>query len=217
MTVDVGRGPNGDDVTKHKKVKQAARVLSQSAGIPYTAARRALAAGGSAGGPGGGTGPGDDGWDDYEPMSLTELLASSLQEACDRLISEDIRPRGDNTPGGISISFDLPADMSEPSVYEFDVNEKSVIVYVDETFEGGTVACNVTAEATLAVEAIMAKADAYASEAAGLVRISEPEFNNHYAAVHFDFEVEMTFLAIANPEYESVESLVFDGATALGS
>jgi hypothetical protein len=222
LIVDVGRGRNGVDVTKQRKSKQVARALSQEAGISYTAARRAVAGGGSTNGDGGANGNGGatgggSSWDDYEPMSVTALLGSRLQGACDQLIGAAICPHADDRSSGISIAFDLPSDMSEPTVHEFEINETSVVVNVDEEFEGGTLGCNVTSEATLTVEALMAKADAYASADVGLVRLFEEDFNDHYASVHFDIEVEMTFLAIANPEYESVEDLTFDGAISLRS
>lgn len=144
-------------------------------------------------------------------MSITDLVRSSLQGACDRLIGEPISYRGD-TGAGMSVDAEFPIDVTEPTVGGLDPDENTVEVQIDEEYEGGTLACNVTANAVLSIEALMSKASAYASAENGLVRIFDAEFNDHYASVIFDINVELTFLGILNPEYESVEDLTYDGA-----
>lgn len=212
-------------MTKNKKAKRVARSLGKTAGLSYTAARRATANGGAgAGGSGGGAGGFDGGvdapdegeWDGFEPISLTDLVRSCSQGECDRLIGDCIRPRGDHSSAGISVDFDLPDDVLDPSVHQIDMDESTVEVQIEEEFEGGTLACTVTAAGTLTVEGLMLKADAYTSEASELVEIFEADFNEHYSTVIFRVDVEATFLAIVNPDYEGVEDFRFDGAIAAG-
>ncbi len=202
-------------MTRNKQAKQVARAHARATGVSYTAARRVTGAGGA-----GTRGPGDDlnsdgEWDDFEPQSVKELLKGAPQSECDRLIGETIRPRNNQATSGIFVDFDLAQGMSEPFVDGFDVDDASTVVEVIEEYEAGTLACNVTTSGTLTVEALMAKGEAMSAEEAGEVRVYEADFNTHYSSVLFDLEVEVTFHAIVNPEYEGVEDFTFEGATVL--
>ena len=205
-------------MTKNKQAKWAARAYGRMTGVSYTAARRATGGGGGgSGGPGGpGGGPTQDAWDDFEPKSLSELIAGAPQAECDRFIGEDIR--GTSQPGdGLVLDLDLPRGSSEPSVHAFHMDEATTTIDVDEEFEGGTLACNVMTTGTLTVQVLMAKGDAVMAKEAGQVRIYDADFNRHYSAVLFDVEVEVTFHAILNPEYEGVEDFRLDGMSVIGA
>jgi hypothetical protein len=44
--------------------------------------------------------------------------------------------------------------------------------------------------------------------------IVETDFNTHYSSVIFDLNVEATFLAILNHDYEGIEDFRFEGAVS---
>lgn len=96
------------------------------------------------------------------------------------------------------------------------MDEAATTIQVDEEFEGGTLACNVMTTGTLTVQVLMAKGNAVMAKEAGEVRIYDPDFNRHYSAVLFDVDVEATFLAILNPDYEGVEDFTLEGMTVIG-
>lgn len=208
-------------MTIDKQAKQAARAYASKHGISYIHARRLLTA--RPGGPGAPTNPptggGEDAdwFDDYEPKSLYELIAGSLQGECDRLIGEPIHATEVRGTDGITVDIDLPSTMTGPSVHQFDIPDGSTDIQVDEEFEGGTVACDVTSRGTLTVEALMAKGDAINAAEAGEAEIFEADFNRHYSSVIFEVEVEVAFEAILSPEYEGIENFRFAGATVIGS
>lgn len=181
-------------MTKNRKAKRAARAYSRAAGVSYTAATRAT---------------------DFKPKSLSELIAGAPQGVCDRLIGKDIC--GASEPrDGLVLDLDLPRGSSEPSVHEFRMDDASTTIQVDEEIEGGTLVCNVVTTGTLTVQVLMAKGDAVMASEAGQVSIYDPDFNRHYSAALFDVEVEATFHAILNPEYEGVEDFRLDGMTVFG-
>jgi len=55
------------------------------------------------------------------------------------------------------------------------------------------------------------------AQEAGEVTIEDPDFNRHYASVLFEVQVEATFLAVLNPEFEDIADFALDGITALYS
>lgn len=209
-------------MTKDKHSKRAARAYAAEHGIAYVHARRLLA--GAGGGQVGSTDPpaggghdyGDDRFDEFKPKPLSQLIEGAPQGECDRLIGETIHPTHTRGADGIAVDLTLPSGMTEPTVHQLDIPDACVDVQVDEEFEGGTLACNVTAAGMLTIEGIMSKADAINAAEAGEVQIFEAGFNRHYSSVTFDVEVEVTFEAILNPEYEGVEDFRFAGATVIG-
>jgi hypothetical protein len=208
-------------MTRDKHEKRAARAYAAEHGIAYVHAKRLLA-----GRPGGQAGPidppppgelgSDDEWSDaYQPKSLDELVAGWPASECDRLIGQPLHATHLRGADGIALNLELLPRMSEPYIHLFDLQDDSTDIQVDEEFEGGSLACNVTTSGTLTVEALMAKGDAISAAEAGQVRIFEPDFNRHDSSVIFDVEVEVSFEAILNPEYEGVEDFRFVGATVL--
>jgi hypothetical protein len=186
-------------MTRDKKAKKAARAYADATGISYTAARRSALIHEAL----------------FEPLSIEELLEGAPQGACNGLIGEPIKLLDNPNAIGVSVDLDLPEAMSDPSVHQFDVDDTSTIVYVAEEYEGGTLACNVTSTGTLTVETTMSKSDAISAAEAGEVRILEADLNRHYSTVVFDVEVEATFNAIVNPEFQTVESFSFDGVAVI--
>lgn len=181
-------------MTKNKQAKKDARALSKATGMKYTAARRQTAK----------TQPTAN-WE-YEPMSLAELLAGSAQGVCDRLLGEDIGAVGSRS----TVEMDLPANMTEPTIAEFDIPDSMTSVQVDEEFEGGTQAVSGSAYGTMTVRVAMTHDDAEQAIADGRA-VYDMEWSDTHTAVTFKVEVEVKFNAIVNPDYEGVEDVTLDG------
>jgi len=181
-------------VTRNKKAKSAARAVKASTGMSYTAARRRTM--------------------DSEPanvaLSREDLLAPYLQEACDGLAAESVDSLG---------NVELPSSLllEQADVDMISVDQSSVWVDVIEEYEGGTEVCCVFARADLLVEGLMLKGEAAMSASSGLVSITNPDYNRHYAAVVVEapVEVQVEFDATITLDTESVEDFNFIGATSL--
>jgi hypothetical protein len=200
-------------MTTNKWLKRAARKYAAEHGTSYVQARRLLAEGSQPASPDASDVEGN--LFEERPMSIHELIEGAPQGTCDELVGEPIHPTHERSDG-IALDMRLPSTMTEPTVHQFDIPDVSADIQVDETFDGGTLACNVTASGMLTVEALMAKADAINASEAGEVDILEADFNRHYSSVLFDVDVDVTFEAIINPESESVEDFRFVGAVVTG-
>lgn len=185
-------------MTKDRKAKKAARAFSRVTGVPYTVARRATAEGDEAD---------KFNWDDFEPKSLDKLLAGAPQSLGDHLIGEEIGVRG----SGSTIEIEVPDDMRDPTVHAFHIPDTTIVVQVDEEFEGGTLACNGSANGKMTVQVLMSKAEAETAIATGRASMLLADWDDDDSAVGFDLEVEVNFQAIVNPDYEGVEDVMFDG------
>jgi hypothetical protein len=199
VTVDVGCGQEEANVTKNKQAKKDARALSQATGINYTAARRVTQNSQTV-----------DDWD-WEPKSLEELLSGSPQGACDHLLGEEIGAVGSQS----TVEMDLPDNMTEPTIAEFEVPDSTMSVQVDDEFEGGTQAVTGTAVGSMSVRVTMTPDDAAQAIASGQVTYEE-EWSETEISVSFKVEVEVRFNAIVNPDYEGVEDVTLD-AIEVGS
>lgn len=195
-------------MTKDKKAKKAARALSKSTGVSYTAAKRAISSMGSTG-PGGRSGS--------RARTTEELIGAGIGAVCDRLVGEAVRFRGNQHLPGTWVDIDLPPGLHEPLVHQLDIDKSTVQVHVAEVYEGGTEACNVVAEGMITVEALMAKPDAIVSANRSLVTVIDADFDHDHSSVVTSVAIEAEFEAIVNPAYESVEDLAFTGATQLAA
>jgi hypothetical protein len=216
-------------MTKDRKAKDAARALKSSEDTPYVLARRLeadargphnngddKAVPGGSGGVGAEYAPGPDisEWDDFDPPSAEELLLGAVEGWAESQVNEPVDHVG--APGGLALGIDLPSGMSDPFVQEIVVHPTSLDVQVHEEFDGGTLGCNVTAEADVVIEGMMSKAEAISAETAGEVKFVDFDFTEHTASVALTAWIEATFIAIVTPESEMVDDVIFEGAVQLG-
>lgn len=146
-----------------------------------------------------------------EQQSAEELLIGSIQGCLDGLVGADfVIPSDSSGWDGVG----LPPGISELVTASFDADLDSVVVHPAETYEDGTMAANVSSRASLVLEGLMGKADANAAAAAGLVAVTDEDFNAHYASVLVEspIEVEVEFEAIVMEAYQSVEDFRYVGA-----
>jgi hypothetical protein len=205
-------------MTKDKKAKQAARDYAATHGIPYTAARRALSGNGGKGGEPPTSGDDFNPWDDYpERRSVDELAKDAAMGECANRAGGDIDVTPDRSGSGPVATLELPDGIDRTLIGQIELDELSVDVQVEEEHEGGTLTCTVTAAATLTVEALMAKVDAHVAAEAGQVSLVDEDFNDHYAEVVSEHEVELTFEAIITPDTESVELMELTDFSQIGS
>ncbi|MEX2291271.1 MAG: hypothetical protein WD794_13225 [Mycobacteriales bacterium] len=190
-------------MTKNRKNKQAARALGAATGQSYTSARRQLA-----------------GAPPYEIPSHDDLVAANLSGACEDRLGEEVTSvfgvlGGAGAGGGVLLLDGMR--VAEATIERLEINDAAVSVFEVETFEGGATASNAQAEAELFVQGVMAKGDAIASEASGLVEIIEPDLNRHdsLVAVVRGVPVELDFEAVVTSDTESVEDLRLVGGSLL--
>jgi hypothetical protein len=148
-------------------------------------------------------------------MSIGELFASTLHGEHDGFVGESVGYANEE-PNDAWISLDMPQGLLEPVVHQIVFDGKTSEVHVIEVHEGSTHSCNVTVSGVLVVEAEAAMADAIAGAEAGLWEVPDRDVNEHYAAVLVSIPIDAEFDAIANPDYESIESLELVSAQQAG-
>lgn len=183
-------------MTKNRKQKKAARARKEETGEPYMAARRATSE------------PQEYSMDDFDEFLTTEeLILAAMEGVGEGLVGESVRVPNSSDMSGLLL-YDLPDDLLEPSIHQAEMPTEGISIDIVEEYERGMELCIASGTATLRIEGYMTKANAYASEAVGLVVILDPDASKHEARVLVEDEVavELQFDLLVSQEYQSIES-----------
>ncbi|HVQ90542.1 MAG TPA: hypothetical protein VMU51_05850 [Mycobacteriales bacterium] len=142
--------------------------------------------------------------------SAEELIARAAQHVCDDLIEQPVSSLGE-----IELPDEL--DLREPAVHDLQIAPETLVVYTDELISDDTAVGNASADASLTVQGLLPKAKAVAAARDGLVRIIDHNYSHRRSLVAFTTkqQLEVEFEVIFVLDSESVNSVVFSGATQL--
>lgn len=174
-------------MTANRRNKRKARALVASTGSNYTSALRKVTSG----------------W------TLHGAIGAEVEGTLENQVQGmDLEAVGDLE------SLNAQLGLFDPTIQSLAPKLDTLVVDQIGEYEGGTVAINVTVEAELTWEGLMFKA-AHSAVRAGQVEFIDEDFNDHYSLVQViaDEPVIATFVGIAEPHAESIESMEFQGAT----
>lgn len=183
-------------MTRNRDNNKAVRARMALTGEKYTAARRWFLAQ-------------KPGATNRPRPTLAVLLTPDMQSVLDNLVGQDLGKLGDlhQLLDGLLVH--------EPTLQSLEIDPSTVVIDPVEAYEGGTQSCNITAQAAILVDGLMSKGDTTMAEAAGLVEVTDPNWNRYEAAVQISpaLPVQVEFSAIVTVDAESVEMLEYTGST----